>query len=63
MVKKSEIEVSRIKSIISNLRGLYNILESSNSEYDHLKNSIRLLKHTIDELIIYQKKLERDLEL
>ena len=63
MVKKSDIDVDRIKSLILNLKGLYNILESSKSDSEHIKNSIRLLKHTIDELVMYQKKSEKDLEL
>jgi len=63
MIIKSGINLDRIKSIILNLKGIYNILESSRSDSEHIKNSIRLLKHTIDELTMYQKKLERDLEL
>ena len=62
-MKKSDIDVDRIKSLILNLKGLYNILESSKSDSEHIKNSIRLLKHTIDELVMYQKKSEKDLEL
>lgn len=62
MDKKPTISIEKIENVISNLRGLFNILESSNQQTEYLKNSTNLLKHSIMQLDLHKRKVKMDSE-
>jgi hypothetical protein len=51
-----ELDIEKVKRVISNLRCLLKILENNPEE-----KSIYLLKHSIKELVNHQKKLEHNI--
>jgi len=61
-LKKTELELDKVKSLISNLRGVYNTLSDSKLNTEFIKYSVSLLKHSIEQLTFHKLKMERDLK-